>query len=201
MNKKRSVLNVVRWRVICIAAWILVPLLFSQGASATNPCGDVKAATLKKATLRNDAQQVLVAIRKQDVDALLSSFSSRGVGFGVDQPFTPLDEIKAQMTLRRGPYCLFLSTECLLSDETARKFRADKVLSQWKVSYAEWLNLNKGYQLEGDLLDSEGTDFCSGLVTIRGQRKTEHAPNVLELQFIDEGGRWKLVNTPFGLGD
>jgi hypothetical protein len=201
VRKIGSVLNIAGLRVVCIAASILVPLLSSQGASAANPCGDVKAASLRKAALRKEAQHTLVAIQKRDVGDLLSSFSSRGVGFGVDQPFTPLNEIKAQMTLRRGAYCLFFSTECLLSDETTRGFRADKVLSQWKISYAEWLNRNKGYQLEEDLLDSDGTDFCGGLVTIRGQRKIEQAPNVLELQFINEGGRWMLVNTPFGSGD
>lgn len=201
MKAIRSGRGIFNRNIIRVAvAFTLLALGIPASSSEVNPCGDSKQQDSMKTLLIHTARSVLNAIKNRDGSSLIGYLSPRGAGFGVDQPMITVDDIKRQLNSKRGVYCLLFSTACIARNDSEVRFQSDSVLSQWKISYAEWLNLNSPYPIEGELLDDVG-NLCGGLIAVRGRHKTAMAPNVLELEFIFENGAWRLANTPYVLGD
>ncbi len=168
---------------------------------AGNPCGEgSKEQDAKKVLLIQTANRLLRVIKKKDIVGFVGLLSRRGAGFGVDQPFQSVGQIKNQLEKREGVYCLLFSTQCISTSNYALLFSTDPVLSKWKISYSEWLNTSQWLAIEGELLDAPNGDFCGGLVTAHRREGSKNAPDVIELEFIFENGRWRLANTPYELG-
>lgn len=164
-------------------------------------CGQGNLLNSRKLTLGRTTNSVLKAIEKRDIAVLKRYFDPRGVGFGVDQAPLTINEIEQEFSMRRGVYCLLFSTPCISSTVSSASFRTDSVLSKWTISYSEWLNQNEPYSAEVELSESDGSEMCGGLVTVRGRIEMKTAPKVLELQFVYANGKWLLSNTPYALGE
>jgi len=138
----------------------------------------------------------VLAIEHKNIAGFMRYVRSLGVGFGVDQAPLSYEEIDRQLKMKKGIYCLIFSTPCIATNDPEKGFRADVELSKWKISYAEWLGLNKPYLTEIELRDDDGSDACGGAFTVHGRADIKTAPKDLELVFIFENGRWMLTNTP-----
>ncbi len=172
---------------------VLTPLIHAQDSEVTT-CGTAAQEKQKKISLRAAATQVLTAIRLKSTGAFLDHVAGFGMGIGGDVAPTPLDEIKRQIRQRRGIYCLLFSSSCLAS----AKLPADPDVdwSKWKISYSEWLQLNRPPKIEIEMIDTGGVDYCGGDVTVRGSQRLESAPDTLGLGFVFEKGKWVLTHTP-----
>jgi hypothetical protein len=76
---------------------------------------------------------------------------------------------------------------------------SDEFLSKWKISYIEWLRLNKTYSTYAELTDDGGSSGCSGHFAADAGRDLESAPRSIEFYFNFEAGKWWLVGTVDGV--
>jgi hypothetical protein len=75
----------------------------------------------------------------------------------------------------------------------------DEFLSKWKISYVEWLGLNKTRTTDVELTDDGGASGCEGYFAANAGREMKNAPNEIELDFSYERGKWWLVGTVAGV--
>jgi hypothetical protein len=72
-------------------------------------------------------------------------------------------------------------------------------LSEWKISYIDWLSANENYSIFADLTDDAGISGCAGEFYAEAQKQMQNAPNDIELDFYFEKGRWWFVATVEGV--
>jgi hypothetical protein len=198
-NDTKQFVCFLRMQRICTYLALLT-ICVSSIAAENGPCGGEKNQEYLSKALLQKGMLVLKAIEQRNEAVFIRHVSRRGMGFGVDVPFTSVDKIRAQLRQKQGVYCLLFSTPCIAMTNFTKDTRADSVLSEWKISYAEWLSLNTPYSAEVELGD-DASEMCGGVVTVRGRAKLKSAPSVLELLFSYENGIWVLVNTPDQAGD
>jgi len=178
---------------------LLVAGLFMLLAPVTTfatDCGRGSLRESRKVSLHRAGISVVMAIEHRNIAGFMRYVRPPGVGFGVDQGPLSVEEIGRQLKLKEGIYCLLFSTPCIATSDPTKGFRVDEELSKWKISYAEWLELNKPYMTEIELEDDDPSNVCGGVFTVHGRADIKTAPKDLELVFIFENGRWMLTNTP-----
>jgi hypothetical protein len=171
----------------CVAA---SPGPVAQG----NVCGDTQVQAARQKSLRRIAAGVLKAIADGDVQAFIGFVSQRGMAFGVDKPPVPKEELVRELGSHSGVYCLLFSTACMSTDPGRGVWESDPFLSRFHRSYREWLSTHRSYTMNVELLTDSA--LCGGLVMLNPRSAVR-----IELQFVYEGATWKLVNTPYSLGD
>jgi hypothetical protein len=72
-------------------------------------------------------------------------------------------------------------------------------LSEWKISYIDWLNANENYSIYADLTDDGGITGCNGNFYAETQKQMTNAPKDIELDFTFYKGRWWLAATVEGV--
>jgi hypothetical protein len=174
---------------------VLVVLLAPVVTFAVD-CGRGNLRESRKVSLHRTGISVVMAIEHRDIAGFMRYVRHQGVGFGVDQGPLSVEEIGRQLKMKEGIYCLLFSTPCIATSDPTKGFRVDEELSKWKISYAEWLALNKPYMTEIELEDDDPSEVCGGVFTVHGRANIKTAPKDFELVFIFENGRWMLTNTP-----
>jgi hypothetical protein len=159
------------------------------------PCGGPKGEQRLKSELTATAKSVMKLVSSGEHGKFLQFASRRGIGFGADVPLTSRRVLAEQFRAKSGYYCLLFSSRCL--SEARKAWPQETQLSQFRVSYRDWLSSAGSLRFESELLDE--SEICGGLVIIRSSSET--TPTKLELEFIREDGKWKLVNTPYSLGN
>jgi hypothetical protein len=147
-------------------------------------------------SLQRTGIAVANAIQKRDNAAFLRFVSHWGVGFGMDKVPLSYHDIQLQIKKKEGVYCLLFSTSCIATSDPANGFRGDEELSEWRVSYAEWLGVNQPFSTEAELKDDDGSGVCGGFFRINARVEMKGAPNFIEFTFAFENGRWIFTNTP-----
>jgi hypothetical protein len=142
------------------------------------------------------ATRVVAAIDRRDAEHFMTFVSSKGIGFGVDAPLVSRVELDRELRASTGHYCLLFSSGCIRA--ASKLWHSDPVLSKFSRSYRDWFRGNRNYKIDAELLTE--SDFCGGLVTFAGTNN-QITPGTLELQFTLEGAQWRLINTPYELGE
>jgi len=165
------------------------------GVCHAQDCGNGNIRQVREASLRRAGMVVLNAIKQKNTDGLLSYVGRHGVGFGPDKTRLSRNDLRSQFTRKEGAYCLFFSTACIPYMGRFKGLEPDSILSEWKISYIDWLGISKTYATYADLTDDAGSSGCSGYFSASAQAKMKNAPDNIELDFSFENGRWWLVDT------
>lgn len=173
-------------------------LLLAGSVCHPQACGNRNARELRQASLRRAGVAVLNAIAQKNVEEFLNYVGSDGIAFGIDKPQVSKEELRIQFEHKQGAYCLFFSTECITAMSHFKGLEPDEFLSKWKISYLEWLNLNRSHSLDVELEDDDGLSGCRGYFSAEAGRELESAPSSIELDFAFHKGRWLLVDTVAG---
>lgn len=181
-------------RFVVASAWLL--MLLTPAVTFATDCGRGSLRESKKVSLHRAGMSVVMAIEHRNIASFMRYVRPPGVGFGVDHGPLSVEEIDRQLKMKEGIYCLMFSTPCIATSDSTKGFRVDVELSKWKISYAEWLALNKPYMTEIELEDDDPSEVCGGVFIVHGRADIKTAPKDLELVFIFENGRWMLTNTP-----
>jgi hypothetical protein len=182
-----------RFRVFRTAVFLL--LVVSSIAHPQDYCGSGKLRQARTASLRQSGIAVLNAIAQKNTEGLAGYVGRNGLAFGVDKYRLSRDELRTQFTHREGAYCLFFSTACIPEMGRFKGLESDEILSKWKISYIEWLQLNRAYTTYAELTDDGGATGCSGNFTANAGREMKNAPSEIELDFYFEDGKWWFVDT------
>jgi hypothetical protein len=171
-------------------------LVIVSSVCRSQDCGSGNVRQARLASLRRSGIAVLKAIEQKDSETLLRYISPGGIGFGPDKPPIMRKDLRRQFAHREGAYCLFFSTGCIANMGGFKGLEPDPILSRWKISYFEWLGLNKTYTIRAGLLDNVvGIEGCAGEFHAQVQTEMKNAPNDIELDFTSYKGRWWLVDT------
>jgi hypothetical protein len=170
-------------------------LVVSSIAHPQDYCGSGKLRQARTASLRQSGTAVLNTIAQKNTEGLAGYVGHSGLAFGVDKYWLSREELRTQFTRREGAYCLFFSSPCIPEMGRFRGLESDEFLSKWKISYIEWLKVNKTYITYAELTDDGGATGCFGNFTADAKREMKNAPNEIELDFYFENGRWWLVDT------
>jgi len=162
-------------------------------------CGTGDVRQDRENSLRRSGIAFLDSISRKDMKTLLGDVSDRGLVFGVDKTRLSRDELRNQFMRHVGAYCLFFSTACISHMGNFKGLEPDEFLSQWKISYFDWLALNKSHTTRAGLSDDAGVEGCEGNFYAEAQAGVKSAPNQIELYFYFEKGRWWLVGTVAGV--
>jgi hypothetical protein len=170
-------------------------LLVVSSIAHPQDCGSGKLRQVRTASLRQSGIAVLNTIAQKNTEGLAGYVGRNGLAFGVDKHWFSREELRTQFTHREGAYCLFFSTACIPEMGRFKGLESDEILSKWKISYIEWLKLNRTYTTYAELTDDGGATGCSGYFTADAKREMKNAPNEIELDFYFENGRWWFVDT------
>ena len=184
--------RIIRTNVVVVA---VLMVLVSAVANAAD-CGKGNLRKSREVSLRRTGISVANAIEQRNSAAFLRYVSPLGVGFGVDGVWLYIDDIQRQIKRKEGVYCLLFSTSCIATSDPKNGFKSNEELSKWRISYAEWLGINRPYSTEVELEDDDGSGVCGGAFTVYGRAKVKDTPDSLKLEFIFENGRWMFANTP-----
>ncbi len=176
----------------------LMVVLCDTAAWSGDVCSPHGSNKVLERSLRRTAAGLVNAIRAGQGSQIAPFISQRGMGIGVDQPFTSKKAILQQLREKSGVYCLIVSENCVPPKGGKQPWANDPVLSRYSVPLRTWLERATPYKTETTLLtDSE---LCGGIARFQtAAEKVE--PSALELEFTYESGQWKLVNIPDSLGD
>jgi hypothetical protein len=171
-------------------------LLVVSRIAHSQDCGSGKLRQARTASLRQSGIAVLSTITQKNTEGLLGYVGRYGIGFGPDKPRLSLENLRNQFTHEKGAYCLFFLTACIPDMGRFKGLEPDPMLSRWKISYFEWLGLNKTYTVRASVLDDiEGINGCAGEFHAQARRAMKTAPDNIELDFSFEMGKWWLVDT------
>lgn len=174
-------------------------LTVMTSAAHSQDCGSGELRQARTASLRQSGIAVLNAIAQKDTERLFSYIDSSGIAFGPDKTPLPRQDLRNQFARRRGAYCLFFSTACIPDMGRLKGLEPDEILSKWKISYFEWLGLNKTYTTRASVLDDiEGISGCDGEFHAQARREMKNAPDDIELDFNFYKGRWWISYTVAG---
>ena len=174
-------------------------LLVVGGVAHSQACGSGKSRQARTASLRQSGIAVLKAIAQKNTEGLLGYVDSSGIAFGPDKTTLSRADLRNQFTQREGAYCLFFSTACIPKMGRFKGLESDEFLSRWKISYFEWLILNKSHSIDVELEDDDGIRGCRGYFNADAGREMENAPSSIEFDFTFYKGRWWLVGTVAGV--
>ncbi len=186
----------MRFVPVCgFATKVVCLLLVASVLAHTQRCGVGAERQASAESLRQAGIAVLNAIQQKNSEALFRYVEPGGIVFGPDK--APISRIKLQNQFARkqGAYCLFFSAQCIAKMGRFKGLELYPALSQWKISYSDWLEANKTYSVSADLTDDAGIDWCNGEVYAETQEQMKNAPDNIELDFSLYKGRWWLVAT------
>ena len=170
-------------------------LLVVCSIAHSQDCGSGELRQARTASLRRSGIAVLKTIEQKETEGLAGYVGHDGLAFGVDKYRLSQEELRTQFTNKEGAYCLFFSTACIPKMGRFKGLESDEILSKWKISYDDWLGINKTHSIYTDLTDDGGAEGCSGEFIVQTQNEMKNAPNDIELDFSFENGRWWLVDT------
>ena len=178
---------------------LAILLLIASSVAHAQRCGVGAARQVKAASLRRAGMAVLSTIRQKHPEMLLRHVESSGVVFGPDKTPLARAELRIQFAHKEGAYCLFFSTQCIPDMGRFKGLEPYPALSEWKISYVDWLEANKTYSVSADLTDDAGINWCNGEFYSGTREQMKNAPNDIELDFTLYRGRWWLVATVDGV--
>ena len=188
------------FNLVCrITAKVVCLLLFAPAFANAQSCGTGTARQARTASLRRAGVAILNAIKKKDTEGFLSYVESGGIIFGPDKLPISRRELRRQFAHKEGAYCLFFSTECIPNMGRFKGLEPYPELSEWKISYLDWLDANKTYSIFVDLADDAGIRGCNGNFYAESQREMANAPKDIELDFYYKEGRWRFFVTVEGV--
>jgi hypothetical protein len=179
---------------LAILLMIAPSVAYTQAA-----CGSGALRKANRESLRQSGIAVLKSIEQKNAHGLLSFVSHYGLGFGVDKPRLSREELRDQFAGKDGAYCLFFFTACIEDMGRFKGLEPDEFLSRWKISYVEWLRLNRSYSVDAELEDDDGGSGCGGYFSAGAGKEMRNAPDSIELYFSLENDRWRLVGTVAGV--
>jgi len=188
-----------RLKFSCFFTTVTLLLTVMTSTAHSQDCGTGKLRQARTDSLRQSGIAVLNAIAQKNTEGLLHYVDSAGIALGPDK--TPLSQVdlRNQFTRKNGAYCLFFSTACIPEMGRINGLEPDEILSKWKISYFEWLRLNKTYTTRASVLDDiEGIGGCDGEFHAQARREMKNAPDDIELDFNFYKGRWWLSYTVNG---
>lgn len=174
-------------------------LLALAGVARSQDCGSGKLRQARTDSLRQSGIAVLNAIAQKNTERLFSYVDSSGIAFGPDKTPLSRQDLRNQFARKKGAYCLFFSTACIPDMGRFKGLEPDPYLSTWKISYLEWLGINKTYTTSASVMDDiEGISGCDGEFHAQARSEMKNAPNDIELDFNFYKGRWWLSYTVAG---